>query len=260
MTKQDDKKRQPNTPELRFRAALEKKTLVENLKAGDQEAWGLLMTECRPNLLKAIHRSLAAQSLPRALADEIESDVWLIFRSQIATFQWLGEDKLHNHLASIAHKCVLTARNREQRHDRRNESIDAIAERHHDGDHHSYQHHLYTESAEERADREELRRQLLGVLDRALRELSARDRDIVVARLILRETPADIARRHNLKITNVYQIVNRAKKTMKAYLLAMGLFHNSDTTPEHKQKNQPTDNPTDTTSSSDDQERGRRRR
>lgn len=232
MTINDEKKKthNPNLPasELKFKAALEKRTLIENLKTGDHEAWGLLYVECGPQLRKAIHKSLAKYELSPVYVGDIENDVWRIFRAQIDGFEWLGEDKLNNLLASIAHKCVLTLRSKEKVH--RVSSLDEIADDPADGDYHNYQHHLYTESAEERADRDELRRQLLVVLDRALRELSARDREIVVARLILKEGPGEIARRFDMKITNVYQVVSRAKKTMKAYLLAMGLFGGDDDT------------------------------
>lgn len=222
MTTDDIKK----APELKLKAALEKRTLIENLKAGDQEAWGMLYTTCGPQLRRAISKSLARYELSSSFQGDIEHEVWHVFKAQINDFEWLGEDKLNNMLASIAHKRVLTLRNKEKIH--RTTSLDEFAEREHSTDYLHYQNHLYTESAEDRAEREELRSQLLVVLDRALRELSARDREIVVARLILKEQPSDLARRYNMKITNVYQVVNRAKKTMRAYLLAMGLFGSED--------------------------------
>lgn len=214
------------TPELELKAALEKRTLIENLKAGDQEAWGMLYTMCGPQLRKAIGKSLARYELSPTFQGDIEHEVWHVFKAQINDFEWLGEDKLNNMLTSIAHKRVLTLRNKEKMH--RTSSLDEFAERESSADYLHYQNHLYTESAEDRAERDELRGQLLVVLDRALRELSARDREIVVARLILKEQPSDLARRYNMKITNVYQVVNRAKKTMRAYLLAMGLFGSED--------------------------------
>jgi RNA polymerase sigma factor (sigma-70 family) len=230
----DDKKKssEPKSEpklELRLKAALEKRTLIENLKAGDREAWGTLYTMCGPTLRKQIGRSLARYELGSAFVGDIENEVWSIFKAQIDEFEWLGEDKLNNLLASIALKRVQTLHHKEQRH--RAASLDELAEREGAADQLHYQKQLYTESAEDRAEREELRRQLAVVLERALRELSARDREIVVARLILKEQPADIARRYTMKITNVYQVVNRAKKTMRAYLLAMGLFNADDDGP-----------------------------
>jgi len=112
-------------------------------------------------------------------------------------------------------------------------SLDEIMANEHDenamvADRFFYKHRLYMESAEESAEielqRAELRRELLPILERALRELSARDREIVVRRLIHKEKPAELAKRFDLKTANIYQIVSRAKNSMRAYLRARGFI------------------------------------
>lgn len=218
---------EPDIFKLRQQLETQSETFIAQLKLDDPQAWENLVILTRPRLTRAIQQSLAVCGLPRDRQDDVEQEVWKTAREKITTFTWQGEVRLHRWLARIAKNCTQSLKHKEKPH----ASIDAMMEDEADpsnsyfgADRVFFQNRLYTESAEIEVLRKELQGTLLVILDRALRELSARDREIVLCRLLLKEKPEIIATRFNLKVTNVYQIVNRAKKTMQKYLVGYKLF------------------------------------
>jgi RNA polymerase sigma factor (sigma-70 family) len=203
--------------------------LIERLKANEPEAWEYLHRLYTPELRKAIRRSLNKRHIPLDRADDIEQTVWKNVQEQIGDFVYQGQGKLYHWFVKIAYYCVCGLMNVEQSNDL---SLEELAERQTENplveDNFFYKNRMYVESAEDSAEvelrRAELRKILQPILERALRELSARDREIVVRYFIMKEKPGALAERFDLKIANIYQIVYRAKKTMRTYLVARGLF------------------------------------
>jgi len=223
-----------NLPQGEPEVQLTGKTLIAQLKMGDVEAWEQFHKQYAPRLREDIRRSLGKRGMSLDRADDIEQDVWQFVKKRIDLFEYQSQAKTHHWLANIAYNHVRTLRHAERRGNP--VSLDEIAaaedsENAISADRFYYQNRLYVESAEESAEaalsRAQLQQELLPILERALRELSARDREIVVRRLVLKEKPAELAKRFNLKTANVYQIVSRAKNSMKAYLRARGFFHNA---------------------------------
>jgi RNA polymerase sigma factor (sigma-70 family) len=214
---------------LQHEIAAQEKVLVERLKLREAAAWEELHQLFSPQLRIAIRRHLQRRSIPLDRVDDVEQMVWRLVNERIHTFVYQEEGKFFNWIRTIALYCVRTLYHHEKRD---HISLDAVPAATPDNplseDQFLYQNKLYTESAEDLAEislhRAELRRKLLPVLDRALRELSARDRQIVVRYFINKEKPGELAEQFDLKIQNIYQIVYRAKKTMWTYLVAHGLF------------------------------------
>ncbi len=219
-----------NPPKSRVR--LDGPLLVERLRAGDEAVWTSFVRQYTPRLRTAIQKSLNKKRVPLDRREDIEQDVWQVARQEIADneFEYESEEKTHHWLGKIAYYCVLTLRNREKRAPY---SLDEIEEKSGSEnaispDRFFYKNGLYMKSAEEVASielrRAELRRELLPLLDQALRELSSRDREIVVRRLVNKEKSPELAERFGITTASVYQIVSRAKNTIRGYLRARGFL------------------------------------
>jgi len=221
-----------NNKPPRSQVRLDGPLLVERLRAGDQEVWTIFVRRYTPYLRVAVKKSLNKKRMPLDRCDDIEQDVWQVARQEIEDneFEYESEEKTHRWLGKIAYYCVLTLRNREKRHP---QSLDEIEEKSGtenamSSDSFFYKNRLYVASAEEVASielrRAELRRELLPLLDQALRELSSRDREIVVRRLVNKEKSPELAERFGITTASVYQIVSRAKNTIRGYLRARGFL------------------------------------
>lgn len=236
---QNNRQNAQSEPEIQVRG----EELIQRLKLGDVDAWEQFVTGYGPRLRENIRRSLNKRGMSLDRADDIEQDVWRFVKNNIDVFQFQSESKTHIWLANIAYNKVRSLRHAEKRD--KTISFDEIAASEEGNspasvDSFYYRNRLYVESAEETAEaalsQVQLQQELLPILERALRELSGRDREIVVRRLIYKEKPADLAEHFNLKIANVYQIVCRAKNSMKAYLRAKGFFNSASTTTDPEEK------------------------
>jgi RNA polymerase sigma factor (sigma-70 family) len=184
----------------------------------DAEAWHYLLVNFRPYLRRCIRYTLAKFSLPADRADDIEQATWITAYIRVGAFDPIRKNSLRRWLDGIQQNHI-----RNLARERSPLSIDEEPE---DGE---------TQFAEYLADvrapnpeheyiSDETRREILSALDLALQELSTRDREIVVRRLMRRESIEQLAEDYHLKPQTIYQIISNTKKKLRNYLLAPDLF------------------------------------
>ncbi len=91
-----------------------------------------------------------------------------------------------------------------------------------------YDTRLYVESPEVEVLRRELLHEFMRIFEKALRDLSTRDRLIVVRYFVLRESAKDISGHTGIKLTTVYWVIRRVKNIIRDYMSSRGFFTNGN--------------------------------
>jgi RNA polymerase sigma factor (sigma-70 family) len=190
---------------------------LKALKAMDNAAWDALLRHHAGELRQSIAKLLRKYNLSEHWADDIEQEVWRTAIKKIGEFEYTAEGKFYGWLYQIAHNHI---RNQRRKLKDDNASFDAISDESEETgltlDFFLYANGLFEDSAEEMANlREEL-----AALDGALMKLKPRDCEIVVRRLILQETPREIAEHFDMKPSTISMILFRAKEYIRVQMMA----------------------------------------
>lgn len=184
----------------------------------DAEAWHYLLVNYGPYLRRCIRYTLAKFNLPADRADDIEQATWITAYMRIAEFEPIRKNSLRRWLDGVQQNHI-----RNLSRERNPLSIDDEPEET-DAQYIEYLADGRAPNPEQEYISAETRREILSALDLALQELSARDREIVVRRLMRKESIDQLAQDYHLKPQTVYQIMSTTKKKLRSYLLAPDLF------------------------------------
>jgi RNA polymerase sigma factor (sigma-70 family) len=184
----------------------------------DTEAWHHLLVHYGPYLRRCIRFTLTKFNLPLDRADDIEQATWITAYTRVNEFDPIRKNSLRRWLDGIQQNHI-----RNLSRERNPLSIDEEPEDS-DANFAEYLADARTPNPEQEFISDETRREILSALDLALQELPARDREIVMRRLLRKESIEHLAQDYHLKPQTVYQIMSNTKKKLRNYLLAPDLF------------------------------------
>jgi len=189
---------------------MSEKRIVDKLKRMDTRMWEHIFENYTATLTYDVSNSLRKRDLPLEFADDILQATWLTAVEKIQDFQCDGDGKFYNWLRVIALNHVRNY----WRKNRQNISFDAIDETQSPNalDYFLQSEGLAINDVENQAAVHE---QLLQ-LDKLLCELSSRDREIVLRRLVMDEKPEELALRYpDLKVQSISQLICRVRKNLR---------------------------------------------
>ncbi len=184
-------------------------TLLKEMHEG---AWDDLVTNYTADLRTDIGASLRKRGLSPDLMDDVEQDTWRVAIQKIGEFNAETMDKLYNWLRVIALNRIRMIK----RSQREGEVYFEEIEEHEFEGGGSLDQFIFTNDLSNESPESILMvRERLGMLERALQELSARDREIVIRRWLWGEAPRDLALDYFLTPRTVSMILLRAKQTLE---------------------------------------------
>ena len=189
---------------------MSEKRIVDKLKRMDSRMWEHIFENYTATLTYDVSNSLRKRDLPLEFADDILQETWLTAVEKIQDFQCDGDGKFYNWLRVIALNHVRNY----WRKNRQNISFDAIDETQSPNalDYFLQSEGLAVNDVENQAAVHEQLRQL----DKLLCELSSRDREIVLRRLVMDEKPEELALRYpDLKVQSISQLICRVRKNLR---------------------------------------------
>jgi RNA polymerase sigma factor (sigma-70 family) len=199
----------------------DRKRWVKQLQEWDNQAWEVLLRDHAPKLRRDIIISLRKRGLASDWVDDIQQETWVTVVKDINKFDWQGEDKFYNWLRSIARHHIQTLNHKVKNN---TISFDAI-------DDYTVETGLsldlfmYTNGlVEDSPENEVALRESLSALDGALQKLKPREREIVMRRLIWRETPKEMAADYGVKPESISMILARSKDAIHAHMAAMNFL------------------------------------
>jgi RNA polymerase sigma factor (sigma-70 family) len=200
---------------------------VNQLKVWDNQAWEILLRHHARDLRRDITISLRKRQLSTDWVEDIQQETWMTVVKEIDRFDWQGEDKFYNWLRSIARHHIQTL-NHKVKHNAISfdEIDDNEVEKGLSLDLFMYVHGLVEDSPEN----EVALRESMAALDAALQRLKPREREIVMRRLIWRETPREMAADYGVKPESISMILARAKDTIQVHMAAMSFHKNRSKT------------------------------
>lgn len=209
------------------------KEKFNRLKEGDEDAWRDFYKLVSPKLRRLANGRLDQYDLAPSYADDIIQTVFIDFKKRLdkGVFTYKGQQQLQSFLyQSVTLRIYELVKVRKKEPVPLSDKLSLVSDK---GDEELledllFRLHQFEESPEEilhrKAKREQVREILLPILDKALRELSDRDRNIVLRHLVSRQKQHQIAKQMKLPAPTVYRVVQRAKQTIKSYYLAAILF------------------------------------
>lgn len=189
---------------------MSEKRIVDKLKRMDSRMWEHIFENYTATLTYDVSNSLRKRDLPLEFADDILQETWLTAVEKIQDFQCAGDGKFYNWLRVIALNHVRNY----WRKNRQNISFEAIDETQSPNalDYFLQSEGLAVNDVENQAAVHE---QLLQ-LDKLLCELSSRDREIVLRRLVMDEKPEELALHYpDLKVQSISQLICRVRKNLR---------------------------------------------
>jgi RNA polymerase sigma factor (sigma-70 family) len=178
---------------------------VQSILSHDPDSWTQLHEFYSGHLRRDIQISLRKWGLPLDIADDIEQETWLTAVRKIGEFTWVDEERFYHWLRSISCNHIRSYR----RHQRRYVSFED-SEDEDDGVEDFMDHFM---EASDGVEDQVILRERMVALDRVLRTLPPRDREILVRRM-MGETPRDLAAEYGLKPEHVRTILLRSKKKL----------------------------------------------
>lgn len=212
----NDKRASETMPEIR----LEGEALLYALQMGNEKAWDKLMRHHTRDLRMHIGQSLRKWNLPPEWVDDIEQDTWITAVKKIAEFTWQGEDKLYNWLRTIAFQHVRTLHRKLKDDGPSLDEMDDDTESERILDLFCYANGIYTGSPEE----DLMMRETVSAVEGAMRYLKPEAQTILVRRLMLQETPAQLAAELGIPAEKISGILFRAKEALRNQLHAISLL------------------------------------
>jgi RNA polymerase sigma factor (sigma-70 family) len=199
----------------------------------DERAWDDLVRFYADELQRDIWASMRKRGLPADLIDDVQQETWRVAVQKIGEFEAATVDKLYNWLRVIALNRVRMLK-RKQRGDMI--SFDDFESDEFEGgvslDYFLYEHDLSSGSPEQKV----LLFERLAALDSALDELSARNREILLRRLLSGETPRELASEYGLPARTISTILLRAKQTLEKHLSHHELFMTEEVLPTERER------------------------
>lgn len=193
------------------------------LQALNESAWSDLVTNYSADLRADITLSLKKRGLPVDYVEDVEQETWRIAVQKIGEFEAESVDKLYNWLRVIALNRIRMIRRSQKDNEIAFEEIEENAEA---GGGISLDQFLYVyELSADSPERLVLLKERLSALETALQELSARDREILLRRLVWGEAPRELAKVYDLSPRTISMILLRAKQTLERHIAAMDLFN-----------------------------------
>jgi len=189
---------------------MSEKRIVDKLKRMDSRMWEHIFENYTATLTYDVSNSLRKRDLPLEFADDILQETWLTAVEKIQDFQCDGDGKFYNWLRVIALNHVRNY----WRKNRQNISFEAIDETQSPN---ALDYFLQTEGlAINDVENQVAVREQLIQLDKLLCELSSRDREIVLRRLVMDEKPEELALRYpDLKVQSISQLICRVRKNLR---------------------------------------------
>lgn len=183
----------------------------QQLQQYDGECWDALLEIYAPQLRLDIRRSLSKRSIPPEWAEDIEQETWLTAVRHIDNFVWESESKFYNWFRSIA---TYHVKNLERKLHNRYISLEEIDDDIDDTglslDFFMYIHGLMDDSLEVKFDL----RENLEILDSAMQQLKPREREILLRRLLYKESVQQLAIEYGVKPETISVILVRAKRAI----------------------------------------------
>jgi RNA polymerase sigma factor (sigma-70 family) len=196
---------------------------IERLRRCDSQVWEIVLRSYATELRRDIGISLKKRSLPDEWTDDVEQETWCTAVRKIDTFVWQGESEFYKWLRSIARHHVQTLRYKTKAHT----SWEAMDEGPDDTlplDLFLYVNGLFDDSPEIEISL----RETMAALDGALRRLKPREREILLRRLVWRDTPQSMAVDYGVKPETISVILSRAKEFIRIHLAAMEFFRQKE--------------------------------
>lgn len=189
---------------------MSEKKIVDKLKRMDSRMWEHIFENYTATLAYDISTSLRKRDLAPELGDDILQETWLTAVEKIHEFVCDGDGKFYNWLRVIALNHVRNY----WRKNKQNISFDALDETQSPN---ALDYFLQTQGlAVNDVENQVLIRQQMTQLDHLLSELSPRDREIVVRRLVMDEKPEELALRYpDLKVQSISQLICRVRKNLR---------------------------------------------
>jgi RNA polymerase sigma factor (sigma-70 family) len=193
-------------------------TLVEKLKQREPEAWKHFTATYQTRLQSAISRSLAKYRLPLDRQDDIEQKTWMTVFQKIDSFVPEHRDSLYYWLVKIQHNHVRNLHREPVAVDIEENHVEA------EGELPAHFHANNAHNPEAEFIQKENRQETWQALEMALQSLTAREREIIMRRLVHKEDVEMLAAIYNVKVQTIYQITANTKRKIGNYLLASDLF------------------------------------
>ncbi len=189
---------------------MSEKKIVDKLKRMDSRMWEHIFENYTATLAYDISTSLRKRDLALELGDDILQETWLTAVEKIHEFVCDGDGKFYNWLRVIALNHVRNY----WRKNKQNISFEALEETQSPN---ALDYFLQTQGlAINDVENQVLIRQQMTQLDQLLSELSPRDREIVVRRLVMDEKPEELALRYpDLKVQSISQLICRVRKNLR---------------------------------------------
>jgi RNA polymerase sigma factor (sigma-70 family) len=193
-------------------------TFFEHLQQHDADSWDALLNLYAPQLRRDIARSLNKRNLPLEWAEDVEQDTWLTAVKQIGNFVWESDNKLYNWFRSIA---TYHIKNLERKLHNRFVSLEEIDSDADDSglslDFFMYMHGLINEGPETQF----ALRESLEILDKAMQMLKSREREILLKRLLYKESVQQMAQEYGVKPETISVILVRAKHSIQVHIATL---------------------------------------
>lgn len=189
------------------------------LKVMDREAWSSLFENYTGSLRTYVNwqASNHYQSVDEAACEDIIQQTWMTAIENIAGFEYKGEGRLYPWIRTIAYNHLRNAW-RQTLH-AAPQSFEGF-EDDYALDTFLHENGLFEDSMESKT----LRRERMLALDAALRELNAKEREIVIRRFFWNEKPQELAEAYGLIPQSVSAIITKAKKKIYLQLITHDLF------------------------------------
>lgn len=200
---------------------LEGEALLIALQAGNEQAWDHVLRLYARELRTHINQSLRKRNIPPEWADDIEQDTWITAVKKIEEFTWQGEDKLYNWLRTIAFQHVRTLHRKLRENGPSFDAMEANVENELALDLFCYTNGVFQDGPETGV----ALRDTLRAVEGALKYLKPQSREILIRRLLWRETPAEMAADYGIPPEKISGILFRAKETLRTQLSAIDLLN-----------------------------------
>lgn len=191
---------------------------VLQLKLREPAAWEALVTYYREQLRDDIRAGLQSRGLSIELVSDVEQQMWLRALEKIGEFQYESDEKLYHWLRALGKYSIYNYRkwasNKRIVVPELEEALNRI----------EYHLGLYEDSPEVdliAIDNEEERAEMIL---QALKELPRREQKIVTRYYLMNESRETIAENYGIQPDSVTKVLNRARKSIRTYVLANYLF------------------------------------
>lgn len=192
---------------------------VQSILSHDPDAWTRLHEYHSGRLRRDIQISLRKWGLSPEFAGDIEQETWLTAVKRINEFVWVDDDRFYNWLRAISCNHIRTYRYKQKRF----VSFDDFEDDDDGLDDYMDSYVWDSECIED----EVIPHERMAALDRVIRTLKPREREIIVRRM-MGETPRELAAEYQLKPEHLRTLLLRSKKKIEAQLDPSFRENNSD--------------------------------